>query len=232
MKRSNRNIISVLLIAVPFYFGAILEKVVGSPDITVNGIFGLYMLYTFIGLLVIYFTNKYLLHNSLHVFASQKGSLLLDVSIAFLYLIFAYFVFSVGNITYGQWLFVEVDRSEILQSLNEMFSSPTYTVFLLGPFIWITEAFLAFSRAFILNNLWEMNRSKYWVWTSIILVALLGALIQINNGPPAMINWFIILLASGFIYLKYRRIYPLLIAGILMQTIELVSYWVYVYNPL
>jgi hypothetical protein len=229
VQRSTRNIISVLLIVVPFYLTAILEKTAGSPDITVNGIFGMYMLYTFIGLLVIYFTNKYLLKNTLKVFASQKGSLLLDISIAFLYMIFAYFVFSVGNLTYGRWFTVDIDRTQIVKSLNQMFSNPTYTVFLLGPFIWMTEGFLAFSRAFILNNLWEINRSKYWIWASIIFVALLGALIQINNGPPAMINWFIILLASGFIYFKYRRIYPFLIAGILMQTIELVSYWVYVY---
>jgi membrane protease YdiL (CAAX protease family) len=229
MQRATRNIISVLLIAVPFYFSAILEKAVGSPDVTVNGIFGMYLLYTFVGLLVIYLTNKYLLKNTLNVFASQKGSLLLDISIAFLYMIFAYFVFSVGNITYGRWIPVGIDRTQMIKSLNEMFSNPTYTVFLLGPFIWMTEGFLAFSRAFILNNLWEINQNKYWAWTSIVLVALLGALIQINNGPPAMINWFIILMASGFIYFKYRRIYPLLIAGILMQTIELVSYWVYVY---
>jgi hypothetical protein len=229
VQRTTRNIISVLLIVVPFYLTAILEKTAGSPDITVNGIFGMYMLYTFIGLLVIYFTNKYLLKNTLKVFASQKGSLLLDISIAFLYMIFAYFVFSVGNLTYGRWFTVDIDRTQIVKSLNQMFSNPTYTVFLLGPFIWMTEGFLAFSRAFILNNLWEINRSKYWIWASIIFVALLGALIQINNGPPAMINWFIILLASGFIYFKYRRIYPFLIAGILMQTIELVSYWVYVY---
>ena len=189
----------------------------------------MYMLYTFIGLLVIYFTNKYLLKNTLIVFASQKGSLLLDVSIAFLLMIFAYFVFSIGNITYGRWFFVEIDRTQMIKSLNEMFSNPTYTAFLLGPFIWMTEGFLVFSRAFILNNLWEINQNKYWVWTSIILVALLGAFIQISNGPPAIINWFIILMAWGFIYYKYRRIYPLLIAGILMQTIELISYWIYVY---
>ena len=229
MKRSTRNTISVLLIAIPFYFTAILEKSVGSPDISVNGIFGLYMLYTFIGLLVIFFINKYLLKNTLNVFALQKGSVLLDVSIAFLLLIFIYFINSIGNITYGRWFFVEIDRTQMMRSLNEMFSNPTYTIFLLGPFIWMTEGFLAFSRAFILNNLWEINQSKTWVWISIILVALLGAFIQLNNGLPAMINWFIILLASGFIYYKYRRIYPLLIAGILMQTIELVSYWVYVY---
>ena len=229
MQRSTRNIISVLLIAVPFYFSAILEKTVGSPDITVNGIFGMYMLYTFLGLLVIYFTNKYLLKNTLKVFVSPKGSLLLDISIAFLLLIIMYFVFSLGNITYGRWFIVDIDRSEMMKSLNEMFSNPTYTIFLLGPFIWMTEGFLAFSRAFILNNLWEINQNKYWVWTSIFLVALLGAFIQINNGIPAMINWFIILTTSGFIYYKYRRIYPFLFAGILMQTIELVSYWVYVF---
>ena len=55
-----------------------------------------------------------------------------------------------------------------------------------------------------------------------------GALLQVQNGPSAMISSFIILSISNFIYYKYRSIVPLFIAGVLFQTIDLITYWVYV----
>lgn len=227
MKKSIRKIIAISVIVI-IYLSAILQKGFGEVDFSIDGIFGLYLFYTFLGLLIIYFTNKYLLNNNLEVFASSKGSFIIDISLAFLLLIFIFFIMSLGKISYGRWQPVDPDRENIVKILKEIFSNPTYTIFLLGPFIWITEGFMAISRAFVLNNLWELKSSKKWIWGSIIISALFFSLVQINNGIPGMINWFLIFLATNTIYYKYRRVYPIILAGILLQTIELVTFWVYV----
>ena len=228
MKKSIRNIIAISVIVIPFYLAAILEKAFGEVDFSIDGIFGMYLLYTFLGLLTIYFTNKYLLNKNLKVFASSKGSFIIDISLAFLLLIFIFFIMSLGNITYGRWLPTDPDRENIVNILKDIFSDPTYTIFLLGPFIWVTEGFMAISRAFILNNLWELKPNKTWAWTSIVITAMFCSLVQINNGIPGMLNWFFIFLATNTLYYKYRRVYPIIIAGILLQTIELIGFWVYV----
>ncbi len=228
MKRSTRNIIAILIVVFPIYLVAIIEKIMDKTDLSIDGLFGGSMLYTFLGLLVIYFTNKYLLKNSLKVFISQKGSILLDISISFLLLIVMFFVFKLGEVTFNHWFIVDIDKTSISNTLNEIFSNNEYIIFLLIPFVWLTEIFIALSQAFILNNLWELNSNKFWSWVSIFGMALLGAFVHIDIGTPGVISWFLILTASSFIYFKYRRVYPLIFASILYQTIDLISYWVYV----
>jgi hypothetical protein len=228
MKRPIRNIIALLIVVFPIYLVAILEKILDKTDLSIDGLFGGSMLYTFLGLLVIYFTNKYLLKSSLKVFISQKGSVLLDISISFSLLIVMFFVFKLGEVTYNHWFIVDIDKIGISNTLSEIFSNNEYIIFLLIPFIWLTEIFIVLSQAFILNNLWELNSTKLWSWVSIISMALLGAFVHIDNGTPGVISWFLILTASSFIYFKYRRVYPLIFASILYQTIDLISYWVYV----
>ncbi len=228
MKRSTRNIIAILIVVFPIYLVAIIEKIMVKTDLSIDGIFGGSMLYTFLGLLVIYFTNKYLLKNSLKVFISQKGSLLLDISISFSLLIVMFFVFKLGEATYNHWFIVDIDKTKISNTLNEIFSNNEYIIFLLIPFVWLTEIFIVLSQAFILNNLWELKSNKLWSWVSIIGMALLGAFVHIDIGTPGVISWFLILTASSFIYFKYRRVYPIIFASILYQTIDLISYWVYV----
>ncbi len=212
---------------IPFYMVAIFEKISGLADFTVQSLLDKYMAYTIVGLLIIFLTNKYLLRNTWRVFVSDKGSLLLDISLGFLFLIIMYLVFSIGNVTYARWFTAETDQTAISNTLREIFSSPVYTVLFLGPFIWISESFMVISRAFILNNLWELSSSKTWAWVSVIATAMLCSLTQWDNGIPGMINWFLIFLAANTLYFKYRRVYPLLIAGVLLQSIGLVSFWVY-----
>lgn len=231
MGRSLRNIIAILVISLPFYGVAIFEKISGTNEVSVKGLFGEAVFFTILGLLIIFLLNKFLLKNDLRSFQSGKGNWLLDVAIALLLLIIIYFVTSIGNLTYAQWWPTDVDRTEIMQTLNEVFSNKWYILFFIGPFIWITEGFMALSRVFLLNNFWELSSHKTAIWISILFTALLCALTQYENGISGMINWFIIYTAGHFIYLKYKRALPLIITGILFQTIELVSFWIYVHTP-
>ncbi len=199
----------------------------GQFTFTVQSILVTLNIFCILGLIAIYITNKYLLKKGLHVFTAQKKGVIVDISIAFLLLSFTYFVYIIGQVTYFRWIPIEIDKSANLDTLIEIFSNWLYTFIMIGPFIWITETFGAVSRAFILNNLWELKPGKLWEWLSITSTALLFAFMQVDQGLPAMINVFLVIFASNVVYYKYRNVVPLIAAGIFVQTIDLVSFWLH-----
>lgn len=228
MNRKTKNILAVGIIVIPFYLSAFLQKsIINQSEIYVQKFLGIYMLLSFLGISVILLTNKYFLKNKWEVFASPKGKIIIDVTLAFLLLSIMYFINSLGNITYFRWIPTDVDRTAIINLLNKIFSNNLYAIIMVGPFNLLNEFFAVLSLAFILNNLWEISNKRYWIWTSILIASLLFTLLQIDQGIPSMINTFIIIAISNYIYFRYRRIYPLFIAGIIYQTIDLISFWIY-----
>ncbi len=228
MNRKTKNILAVGIIVIPFYLSAFLQKsIINQSEIYVQKFLGIYMLLSFLGISVILLTNKYFLKNKWEVFASPKGKIIIDVTLAFLLLSIMYFINSLGNITYFRWIPTDVDRTAIINLLNKIFSNNLYAIIMVGPFNLLNEFFAVLSLAFILNNLWEISNKRYWIWTSILIASLLFTLLQIDHGIPSMINTFIIIGISNYIYFRYRRIYPLFIAGIIYQTIDLISFWIY-----
>ncbi|KAA3637887.1 MAG: hypothetical protein DWQ02_06040 [Bacteroidetes bacterium] len=226
MGKQVRNILAILVILIPFYLLSIWQKVFGTVDFSLKSVFIIYPLFSVVGILAMLLLNRYFLRKNIKVFAGE-GSYLLDVAFAFLLLIIFYFVFSIQEISYGRWLPFERQNDEMMALFQVMLSNPVYTIILLGPFIWITESFAAFSRAFLLDNLWDFSNSKWWSWTSIVFIALICALVRIDNGPATVISWFLVFLATNYLFFRYRRVLPLILAGILYQTISLGTYWYY-----
>jgi len=228
MHKKTKNIIAAGIVVIPFYLSAFLQKtLINQSDIYVQKFLSIYMLLSIIGIMAIVIINKYFLKNKWEVFAYPKGKLIIDISLAFLILSLHYFINSLGKITFFRWISTDIDRTVIINLLTEIFSNNLYGFIMVGPFNWLNELFAVLSIAFLLNNLWEINNKKYWIWTSIIITSILFTLLQIDQGIPTMINTFIIISISNCIYYRYRRIYPLLIAAIIYQTIDLISFWVY-----
>lgn len=228
MSKTKRHIYAVLLIIVPFYLTAILQKTLIKPEVVVAEEFlGLYMFLSILGIAIVLLLNKFFLKNSLSVFFSGKRKIIFDISLAFLLLGAFYFIQSLSRVSYGNWIIVNVDRSAMANLLNSIFSNFIHGTIIVGPFIWLNEAFGVLSLAFILNNLWAINNTKNWNRFSILFAAFLFSLLQINNGIPAVIDSMLLVTFSNFIYYHYRSVLPLFIAATAFQTIDLISYWVY-----
>jgi len=229
MSKTTRHIIAVLVIVVPFYLAAILQKVLlKREDFLVEEFLGYYMLLNVFGITVVILTNKLLLKNTFLVFLPANRKIIYDVVLAFLLLGAFYFIQSLSRITYGNWIEQHVDRSSMINLLNTIFSNFVHGFIIIGPFTWSNEAFAVLSLTFILNNLWKINSRKSWAWISIFGAALVFSLLQIDNGISAVIDSFLLITFSNYIYYHYRSILPLFIAATLFQTIDLISYWVYV----
>jgi hypothetical protein len=228
MKRQDKNIIALAIILIPFYFVAILQKVLFTKDqILVEEYLGYYMLLGIIGISSILLTNKYFLNNKITVFREAESKIVLEISLAGFILSIFYLLKSIEVISYGNWFYKEVNNPDTDELFLKIFDNTLYSILIIGPFVWLNEAFIALSIGFILINLWLLNHKKIWVWTSIMITGSIFAIVQINLGVPEMINSFIIIIVSGYIFYKYRSIIPFLLASIIHQTIDLGNFWYY-----
>lgn len=228
MNNKFKYILALALIIIPFYFLIIIEKSISTINISAGSLFGRYLLFCIVGICAIYAINRFFLKGLAINFFKKKENTLINIALGLLMLSITYFIISLGNITYFRWIPNNTDNSETVLALEKIMSNNFYVIVLLGPFIWITELFLVLSKAFILNNFWALSQKKIWIWISILGTALLISLTQIDKGIPVIINTFLIVFASNILYFKYRSITPLLISAIILQTIDLVSFWVYI----
>ena len=226
MKNKLKYLISVFIV-VAFYVYAITEKALGLINYTVNSILVNNLVLIVLVLIIIYLLNKYLLKERLSVFIQRKEKFIVYLSLGLLLISVVYVIDSLGVITYRSWFQSNYDNSNIENTLKDILNNKFSAFILLGPFVWLNEAFGVISRAFILNNLWKINNSVLGQWLTIIAVSLLFALLQIDKALPDMINAFLIVLASNIFYLKFRNVIPLIIAPVLYTTIDLIAFWVY-----
>lgn len=228
MNKTTRHIIAVLVIIIPFYLTAILQKSLLHPqDLIAEEFLGYYMLFALLGVAIILLINKYFLKNDFKVFVPVKHKWIYDISLAFLLLGAFYFIQSLSRISYGHWIVQDIDKSAMIDVLKSIFSNFIHGAIIIGPFTWANEAFSVLSLTFILNNLWAISSKKSWSWFSIIFTAMLFSLLQINNGFSAVIDSMLLVTFSNTIYFHYRSIIPLFIAATLFQTTDLVSFWIY-----
>lgn len=189
---------------------------------------GYYMILSVLGIAVVLLLNKYLLGNTLKAFFPANKKFIYDLSLGFLLLGAFFFIRSLGRITYVHWIHQTIDKTAMVELLNSIFSNFVHGIIIIGPFVWSNEIFAVLSLAFILNNLWAINDKKSWSWFTILFTALIFSLLQIDNGYATIIDSILLVTISNYIYFHYRSILPLLIAAILFQSIDLITYWVYV----
>lgn len=226
MKRKSRNAIAILVILLVF-LSAILDKIFGSVSYDVDHLFGQYIFIIFTGLLLVYILNKYLLKNSLSVFYPRKSTFFIDISFALLLLSFYYLMYGFERLIREFSTISVMNQSNMLDLLGNVFSNKYYALFFLGPFIWLSESFIVLVQTLFLNNAWELKSNKYWEWCSIIFTALLISFLQIDKDLINVISAFMMLMAANILYYKYRRVMPLLYAGIIYKTIDFIAIWIY-----
>ena len=107
----------------------------------------------------------------------------------------------------------EPPAQAIVTLLTELARDPVLIAVWMGPVVWIGVAgFEELQRVFILDLLWDTSRSVFVKWGALLLSALLFALAHIYQGPANMIGIFAGGLVFGIFYLKTGRIWPMIIA--------------------
>jgi membrane protease YdiL (CAAX protease family) len=109
----------------------------------------------------------------------------------------------------------------IINLLTGLVRSPLLIAVWLGPVVWIGVAFFEeLQRVFMLDLLWDTSDSVSVRWAVILLSAVLFALAHIYQGPANMIGIFIAGVIYGYFYLKNGRIWPMIIAHGLYDSLQ------------
>lgn len=102
--------------------------------------------------------------------------------------------------------------------------NPLLAAIWLGPVVWIGVAgFEELTRVFMLNRLWLVWRGAPARWLILLLSAILFGLVHIYQGPANTIAIGFQGLIYGWYYLEFGRIWPMIVAHALYDSIQVVQ---------
>ena len=226
MNKKTKQILAVLMGILPFYTFAFYDKLNNQTDLSIQSFFLVYLPITAFALGIILLLNYFFLKQKISDYNSLKKNYLLDIAIVFLLMIGSSFIHISINLFLKNIFPNNNDNSEVLKVLQTIFDNPFYALMFLIPFTWITQTFLFFSKIFLLKNLWDISANKVWIWSVIIISTMFFSLIEIDKGIISILVSFSVGLLYAITYLYYRRFLPLIIAAILIQTIQMIDFWI------
>lgn len=172
------------------------------------------------GIGVLYILKKYLLKEKLSDFNSGNGRLSSDILWG-LALTGVYFIlFYVERLTLSDLLSFN-SNMELLGLMLDMRSNPVLIAIWFGPVLCIGVAlYEELIRVFILTSLWKFSHQKLWIYAVIIFMAIIMGLAHWSQGSYGIVTIAIKSIVSGLFFLRFRRIFPLVIAHILYDGIQ------------
>ena len=113
---------------------------------------------------------------------------------------------------------------EIVTLFRGIAGNPMLIALWLGPVVWIgVAAFEELIRIFALNHLWRVWPRPQTKWLVLIGTAVLFGLVHIYQDPLSMLFITIQGLLYGWYYLKFGRVWPLIIAHAIYDSLQVVQ---------
>ncbi len=171
-------------------------------------------------IIVLVLLKKFFLHEKLLDFSSGKGSLGSDILWS-LVLTASYFtLFFLDRLTLANWLQFRPNE-ELLGLMLDLRESPGLLLIWFGPVLWLGIAsYEELIRVFMLDSLWKFGKKKIWIALVILLSAALIGLTHWSQGPYGIVSIGIKSIVSGFFFYKRRRLFPLILAHVLYDGIQ------------
>ena len=171
-------------------------------------------------IIILYLIKKYFLKEDINDFNSGKSTLGKDVLWGVGLTIMYFILFYVERATLSNILTFRSNQ-ELLGLMLDMRENPLLLVAWFGPVLWIGIAlYEELIRVFILTSLWKFSKSQVWVFTVIIISALIIGFAHWSQGSYGIVTIAIKSLVSGYFFFKIRRLLPLVIAHVLYDGIQ------------
>jgi membrane protease YdiL (CAAX protease family) len=173
-----------------------------------------------LGILWIDFVGLRLIGVSLRDLNFRSNTVLLDLLFGLLLSPILVLIFYLEQLTIYRWLpRVNQDALQLIQGLME---NPLLLALWLGPTVWIgIAAFEEVSRCFLLRRLWTVWETSFAKWVTISSVSLLFGLVHLYQGPAGIAGVTVLSLFKSVFYLYYGRIWPLIIAHALYDSVQI-----------
>ena len=174
-----------------------------------------------LSIVVLYFIKKYFLKEKFSDFNSNEGNWKKDILLGFILTIIYFVLFFVERPLFSNVLSFKPNM-ELLGLMLDMRENPILLILWFGPVLWIGIAlYEELIRVFILTSLWKYSSNIAWSISVIALSALIIGLAHWSQGAYGMVTIGIKSMVSGFFFLKYKRLFPLVLAHVLYDGIQL-----------
>lgn len=132
-----------------------------------------------------------------------------------------FLILHLERLTIYRWLSSSnMDAMNLIRSLAE---NPFLLLVWLGPTVWIGIAmFEEVARCFILKRLWDTWDSNTAKWTALLGTSLLIGILHLYQGNAGVAGIAILSFLKGIYYLYFGRIWPLIIAHALFDSIQII----------
>jgi membrane protease YdiL (CAAX protease family) len=169
---------------------------------------------------ILYLLKRFYLKESLIDFSSGKGKWTTDILWGLALTTIYFILFYVERLTLSNILSFN-SNMELLGLMLDMRKSPILLVIWFGPVLWIGIAlYEELIRVFILSSLWKFSNKQVWSIVVIIISALIIGFAHWSQGSYGIVTIGIKSIVSGLYFYKYRRLFPLVIAHVLYDGIQ------------
>lgn len=173
-----------------------------------------------LSIVALYLFKKYFLKEKLSDFNSGKGKWSSDILMGLGLTVIYFVLFYVERLTLSNLLSFNPNM-EMLGLMLDMRKNPILLILWFGPVLWIGVAlYEELIRVFILTSLWKFSNQKIWTISVIIISALIMGFAHWSQGSYGIVTIATKSIVSGFFFLKYRRLLPLVIAHVLYDGIQ------------
>ncbi len=173
-----------------------------------------------LGIGVVYVLKRYFLGEKISQLNSGDGRLLTDILLGLALTVVYFALFFIARYTLSDILAFTTNR-ELIGLMLDMRESPLLVILWFGPVLWIGIAlYEEVLRTFILTEMWSLSRSRLWVAIAIALCALFMGLLHWSQGPYGIVTIAIKSAVIGIFYYRVRRIFPLVLAHVLYDGLQ------------
>jgi membrane protease YdiL (CAAX protease family) len=223
--RRITRILAVLTVYVPVYAFALWTHL-GERVITLRELF-LYPLILGGGTVVLILViHRYVLGESLSTLQLKPGRWYTDVIAGVLLGIVALGILMLQGFVQSSIIATrpEPPAEEIMTLIRGIAGNPMLIALWLGPVVWIgVAAYEELIRVFALHHLWRLWPQQLVKWIVLIATAVLFGLAHIYQDPLSMLFITIQGLLYGWYYLRFGRVWPLIIAHALYDSLQIIQ---------
>lgn len=224
-RRPSTRILAVLVGFVPVYAVALGSNLSGRT-ITLDGLFLYPLVFGGGTIVLILLMHRYVLGESLTTLQLKPGRWYSDILAGVILGLLSLGIKLVQGIVQSSLFAAQSDppAEEIMTLFSGIAGNPTLIALWLGPVVWIGVAgFEELIRIFALNHLWRVWPRPLIKWLVLIGTAALFGLVHIYQAPLNMFFLTIQALLFGWYYLKFGRVWPLIIAHAIYDSLQVVQ---------
>lgn len=124
-------------------------------------------------------------------------------------------------------LFPPQQSSDLDPLFDRILNDTTFFLLLTGPGLLIGAGiFEELTRIFLLSRLWKIWENPIWCWATVLLSGILFGLMHSYQGPAGVLSTGISGLIMGIFYLRFGRIFPMVIAHYLHDALQFITIYV------